>query len=120
VADLKLPGAVVLGGDVHTHYVTELHGKARNERSPVVATEFCGTSISSLSLPQARIEAAAKLNPHVHYARGDSRGYIGFTLSEKRLEARLMAVDDALQIDSPVRMAARFVVEAGRPAVVKD
>ena len=120
VANLKLPGVVVLGGDVHTHYVTELHRHAHDPRSPVVATEFCGTSISSLSLPQARIEAAAKLNPHVHYARGDARGYIGFTLSDKRLEARLMAVDDALNEDSAVRVAARFVVEAGRPAIVKD
>jgi alkaline phosphatase D len=100
--------------------VTELHRHAHDPRSPVVATEFCGTSISSLSLPQARIEAAAKLNPHVKYARGDARGYIGFTLSEKRLEARLMAVDDALTPDSAVRQAARFVVEAGRPAIVKD
>ncbi|TDM05611.1 MAG: alkaline phosphatase [Ideonella sp. MAG2] len=120
VAELKLPGAVVLGGDVHTHYVTELHRQPQDLRSPVVATEFCGTSISSLSLPQARIEAAAKFNPHVHYARGDARGYMGFTLSEQRLEARLMAVDDALNPESPVRVAARFVVEAGRPAIVKD
>ena len=120
VAELKLPGAVVLGGDVHTHYVTALHQQAQDLRSPVVATEFCSTSISSLSLPQARIEAAAKLNPHVHYARGDQRGYIGFTLSDKRLEARLMAVDDAMNPDSAVRVAARYVVEAGRPGAVKD
>ena len=31
-----------------------------------------------------------------------------------------MAVDDALDANSAVRVAARFVVEAGRPAVVKD
>jgi hypothetical protein len=31
-----------------------------------------------------------------------------------------MAVDDALTPDSAIRQAARFVVEAGRPAIVKD
>jgi phosphodiesterase/alkaline phosphatase D-like protein len=58
VARQQVPGVVVLGGDVHAHYVADLKADFNDARAPVCATEFCGTSISSLGLPQDRIEAA--------------------------------------------------------------
>ena len=50
VAAKKVPGVVVLGGDVHSNYVADLKADYDDPRSPIVASEFCGTSISSLSL----------------------------------------------------------------------
>ena len=38
-------------------------GRLRRPTAPVVASEFCGTSISSLSLAQSRIDAARELQP---------------------------------------------------------
>ena len=52
VAAKKVPGVVVLGGDVHSHYVADLKADYDDAKSPVIASEFCGTSISSLSLAQ--------------------------------------------------------------------
>jgi alkaline phosphatase D len=118
LAERRIGGAVVLGGDVHTHYVADLKADFDNPRSPTLASEFCGTSISSLSIAQARLETTLPLNPHIHYGRADQRGYIAFTLDAKRLDARLMAVADALDPASPVSVAARFSVEAGRPGIV--
>jgi alkaline phosphatase D len=115
LAARKLGGAVVLGGDVHSHYVADLKADFSDPRSATLATEFCGTSITSTGLEQARIDAARGFNPHLRYARSDKRGYASFSLSAKSLEARVMAVDDALDASSPVRVAARFHVEAGRP-----
>jgi alkaline phosphatase D len=115
VAERRLGGAVVLGGDVHAHYVADLRLDFDDPRGAVVATEFCGSSITSLGLEQARIDAARGFNPHLHHARADQRGYIGFTLDARRLEARLMAVADARDAASPVTVAVRFAVEAGRP-----
>jgi alkaline phosphatase D len=115
VAAKKLPGVVVLGGDVHSNYVTDLKADFDDPKSPVVASEFCGTSITSLSVAQSRIDAAREFNPHVRYARGDQRGYMSFELDPKRLAVRLQVVDRPADPESGVTTAARFVVEAGRP-----
>jgi len=115
VARRKLAGAVVLGGDVHANYVADVKTDFDNARAPVVATEFCGTSITSWPLAQEDIDRARPFNPHVKYARGDQRGYVRFTLDAKRMLAQLRVVDNALDPASGIRTAAGFVVEAGRP-----
>jgi alkaline phosphatase D len=120
LAARKLGGAVVLGGDVHAHYVADLKADFSDPRSATLATEFCGTSIASNGMEQAKVDAARGFNPHLRYARSDKRGYASFTLSAKSLQARLMAVDDALDAASPVRVAARFHVEAGHPGAQAD
>ena len=114
LAQRKVPGVVVLGGDVHSNYVADLKADFDDAKSPVVASEFCGTSITSLSLPQARIDAARGFNPHVRYARGDQRGYMHFALDAKQLQMQVRVVD-ALDPTSGVTTAARFVVDAQRP-----
>ncbi len=118
VAERAVPGVVVLGGDVHSNYVADLKADFDDPTSPVVATEFCGTSITSLSLPQARIDAARAFNPHVHYGRGDQRGYMRFRLDAKRLEAQLRVVDRPLDPASGITTAARFAVDPARPGAV--
>ncbi|ODV10073.1 MAG: hypothetical protein ABT20_09075 [Rubrivivax sp. SCN 70-15] len=115
VADKRVPGVVVLGGDVHTNYVADLRPDFDDPKSPVVASEFCGTSITSLSLPQSRIDAALAFNPHVKLARGDRRGYGRFRLDTEALHAELRVLDDARDPASGAGTLARFVVEAGRP-----
>jgi alkaline phosphatase D len=115
VAERKVPGVVVLGGDVHGNYVADLRPDYDDPKSPVVASEFCGTSITSLSLPQDRVDAARRFNPHIRYARSDERGYMRFSLDAKRLQASLRVVDDARDPASGIRTAARFTVDAERP-----
>jgi alkaline phosphatase D len=115
VAERKLPGAVVLGGDVHAHYVGDLKVDYDDAQSPVVASEFCGTSISSNGMAQSRVDAALPFNPHIHHARSDQRGYVSFTLDAKQLQAQLHAVRDPKNPASEVGVTARFAVELGRP-----
>jgi alkaline phosphatase D len=118
IAARRLGGTVVLGGDVHAHYVARLLADFDDPLSAVVASEFCGTSISSLSLPQPRIDAALGFNPHILHGNGTQRGSVRFTVDAKSMQAELRAVDDARDAASPVRTAARYVVEAGRPGPV--
>ena len=115
VAQRRVPGVVVLGGDVHTNYVSDLKADFDNANSAVVASEFCGTSITSLSLPQAQIDAARAFNPHVKYSRADQRGYMRFRLDAQQLHVALRVLDDARDADSGIATAARFVVDAARP-----
>lgn len=114
VAQRDLPNVVVLGGDVHAHYVCDLHDDFDKPDSPVVATEFCGSSISSHGAEQARLNRALPFNPHIRYGRSDQRGYMRFALDERQLQAELMAVDSPDDPNSAVTVAARFTVESGR------
>ncbi|HTP73838.1 MAG TPA: alkaline phosphatase D family protein [Burkholderiaceae bacterium] len=117
VAERKVPGVVVLGGDVHAHYVADLKVDFDDPRAPVVASEFCGTSITSRGLPQHRVAEALRHNPHIHYGRSDQRGYVAVRLDGEVLQASLMTVDNPENPNSAVGVAARFVVEARQPGV---
>ncbi|MEO6744197.1 MAG: alkaline phosphatase, partial [Caldimonas sp.] len=67
---------------------------------------------------QSRIDAARTFNPHIHYGRGDQRGYVRFRLDAKQLEAQLRVVDRPLDPASGVTTAARFVVDPAKPGAV--
>ena len=118
VAQRKVPGVVVLGGDVHSHYVADLKADDDDPAARVIATEFCGTSITSLGLAQARIDAARGFNPHIRFARSDQRGYMRFALAAKQLQVQLRVVDNALDPASGVATVARFSVDALKPGAV--
>jgi alkaline phosphatase D len=115
VRERRVPGVVVLGGDMHAHYVADLRADPQDPRSVPLASEFCGTSISSHGWPQARLDAIRDFNPDLKFARSDRRGAVRFHLDHRRLQASLLGVDDATRADSAVSVLARFVVEAGRP-----
>ena len=114
VVEKKVPGVVVLGGDVHANYVADLKLDFDDPKSAVIASEFCGTSITSLSVAQRHIDIAREYNPHIHYGRGDQRGYMRFELDRKELRASLEVVDRPGDPQSGVTTAARFVVDAAR------
>ncbi len=115
VAERALPGAVILGGDIHAHAVADLKPDFDDPKSPVVASEFCGTSISSRGPTAAQTQRTLERNPHLKYLRGDERGYIDFSLDSRTLQARLWSVDRPDDPASALRVAARYAVEAGRP-----
>ncbi len=114
-ADRRLGGAVVLSGDVHAFAVANLRADAFKPDAPIVASELCGTSISSRGLPQNLLDRLRPYNPDLLHARSDQRGYLALKLSEGDLRADLMVVQDPLNAFSPVDVSMRFVVEQGRP-----
>jgi alkaline phosphatase D len=115
IVQKQASGVVVFGGDVHAHYVADLKANFDNPRSATVATEFCGTSISSFGSNNATLQQSRPFNPHLKYARSDQRGYMSFTLTDRSLEARVMALDDVNLSDSAVQVVARYAVEPREP-----
>jgi alkaline phosphatase D len=115
VADRRVPGAIVLGGDVHTSYVADLKPDWRDDKAPVVASEFCGTSITSQGWTQAAMAPHLALLPHIRYGRGDDHGYMAFTVTAKETTVHVRSVDDVLKADSGMHTDASFVVEYNRP-----
>ena len=110
---------VLLGGDIHQNYVCRVHADADRPDSAVIASEFCGTSISSRSgTTQDKVDAVVRHNPHVMLARCDLRGYGLADITPERWTATLRTVDDPLRADSGASTLARFVVQDGRAGPV--
>jgi alkaline phosphatase D len=115
VAGLKnslVRNAVVLTGDVHSHWAAEVHERCDDPSSPGVATELVTTSISSGGDgSDSRDEIAAVLpeNPHVRYFSG-RRGYVRTRITAEELRADFRVVPYVSRPDAPVRTGASFVV----------
>ncbi|TXL75456.1 alkaline phosphatase [Vineibacter terrae] len=108
---------VVIGGDVHSFWVTDLK-RDNAAASPVVATELVGSSITSDGPSQATVDRALAHFLYLKYGRGDKRGYVAIELTGKALSAQFEAVDDVRDPQSGVTRLKDFVVENGRPGAV--
>lgn len=110
---------VLLGGDIHQNYVCRVLADAAQPESAVVASEFCGTSISSRSgTTQDKVDAVVRHSPHVLLARCEQRGYGLADITPARWTTTLRVLDDPLREDSGSSTLARFVVEDRRPGPV--
>ena len=118
IAQLRPANPLVIGGDVHSYWVCDLKPDFDDPRSPVVATEFCGTSITSQGPPQERVDASRADNPHIKFANSERRGYVRLEITPERCEAHLRALDSAKRRASAVTTLASYVVEQGRPGAV--
>ncbi len=111
---------VVISGDVHTFYACDLKDdflRPASAVNPVVATEFCGTSITSNGRSQARVDRYVADNPHIKYGRGDRRGFVMMEVTPEHADVRFQGVDDVQLADSGMATLTQFVVEDGRPGV---
>ncbi|MBS0540922.1 MAG: alkaline phosphatase D family protein [Proteobacteria bacterium] len=106
---------LVLGGDVHSFWTADLKRDYAAARSPIVATEFVGGSITSQPQADKTSQERASRNPHIRYAKGGVNGYGVVTLDARHAAVTFRTVDKVKERSSPVSDLARFVVEAGRP-----
>ncbi|MCS4295611.1 alkaline phosphatase D [Comamonas sp. BIGb0152] len=112
IGQAQLRNTVLLGGDIHQNYVCRIHDPEAAKPEQVLASEFCGTSISAHSgTTQARVDAIVAHNPHVLLARCDERGYGLCDISPKLWTTQLRVVNQPQYADSAAHTLARFVVE---------
>jgi alkaline phosphatase D len=113
---------VVISGDVHTFYAADLKhdfNRRTSSDNPVIATEFCGTSVTSSSRPQSRTDRYVAQNPHIRYGRSDRRGFVMMEVTPGRTTAHFQGIDDVTRAESGLSTVASFTVEAGRPGAVR-
>lgn len=111
----RIDDVVVLGGDVHRHVAAQLRARPGDPRSPVVASEFVATSLTSAGMPQSTMSLIRRANPDILHARSDVRGYMQLEVTERSLNCIARATDFPVLPHSRMRTLARFHVEAGRP-----
>jgi len=106
---------VMLGGDVHRHVAARLRPQPNQERSPVVASEFVATSLTSAGMPEATMALIRRCNPDILHMRSDVRGYMQLEVTEQSLHCHARATDFPVLPHSRMTPLASFLVEAGRP-----
>jgi alkaline phosphatase D len=123
---LRASGAsnpLVLSGDVHTFYASDLRPdplQPVGAGNPVVATEFCGTSVTSSSRPQSRTERYLADNPHILYGRSDKRGFMLLDVRPQQTTTLFIGLDNVHDVRSKAATLARFTVEDGKPGALKS
>ncbi|MGN6133052.1 MAG: alkaline phosphatase D family protein [Aureliella sp.] len=117
LADAKIANPVVLTGDIHSNWVNDLKVDFDNPQSPVIATEFVGTSISSggdgADRPKGADQTLAE-NPFVKFFNAQ-RGYVRCDVRANQWHTDYCVLDQVSQPESKFSIRASFVVEAGRP-----
>jgi len=119
--ELHVPNPVVLTGDIHTHWANELPMVPTQADTPVVATEFVCTSITSKgdgTAHPAGLEGMLSDNPFVKY-HSDQRGYVSCLIENKSWRSDFRTVEHVSRPGSPLLTPASFVVENGRSALQK-
>lgn len=119
IRDSKVSNPVVASGDIHSFFANDLKLDFDDRNSPVVATEFVGTSISSYGPPYELIARALPDNPHVHFFESRRRGYVCVDLQHERMDVRMRAVSDAHDPKAMIATLKTYVVEDGHPGVVE-
>jgi alkaline phosphatase D len=117
LADRKIANPVVLTGDIHSNWVNDLRVDDRKPDTPIVATEFVGTSICSgkngEDLP-ADMKPMLAENPFVKF-HNQQRGYVRCTVTPNEWRTDFRIVEDVTRLGAPVKTRASFVIESGKP-----
>ena len=117
VAASPVRDTLVLGGDVHSFWATDLKLDFEAPHSPTVASEFVGGSITSQGPPEARVQAAVARTPYIRYGRSGRYGYAHVVLDAKAAHVSFRAVDAIKSPQAGISTLQSFVVEVGRPGV---
>lgn len=122
LAERRVPNPVTIAGDIHSNWANELRVDDRQQDSPVVATEFVGTSISSGGngkLPENYLEPMLARNPFVKF-HSIERGYVRCSVTPQLWKTDYVAVEDVTKPGGKIVTRASFAVEAGKPGLQRS
>jgi alkaline phosphatase D len=111
----NIKNVVVLTGDSHKNWVNDLHLDADDINSPIIATEFMGTSISSAGDGSEDSPAGKELmnlNSHIKFYN-EQRGYVFFTITPTEMLSEFKVVPFVSRPNAPMKTIARFLVKNG-------
>ncbi len=113
----RISNPIVLTGDIHTNWAADLKPDFASETSPVVGTEFVGTSISTGgdgSDVRPTTPLILSENPHIKFFNAQ-RGYVRCSVTPSRWQTDYRIIDAITRPDANVSTRASFVVEDSRP-----
>jgi alkaline phosphatase D len=121
LADRRVANPVVLAGDIHSTWFSDLKLNFDDPASPSVAVEFVATSVSSdfpIAFDAPLKQVNPVLNPHVRYFDGSRRGYLRAEVGRDAWRTDVRVVDTIEVRNAPVYTSASYAVEAGQHTLV--
>ncbi len=119
IAQTRVSNPVVIGGDSHAFFANDLRVDFDDPNSPIVASEFVGTSITSPGPSYERVAATLPDNPHIHFFESRRRGYVSVDLDAKQMTTRLRVVSDVTDPNASCSTLKTFAVESGKAGVAE-
>jgi alkaline phosphatase D len=117
IAEPGVGNVINLGGDVHRHLASQLRLRPNDPSSPIVASEFVCSSITSRGLPELATEVMRSGNPDLVHARSDERGYAFIEITPAAARCDFRATPFPARLDVPLVSQAKCLVEAGHAGV---
>jgi alkaline phosphatase D len=115
--ETRAANPIVLSGDVHVHYGSDLKLDYENPRSETIGVELTNSAITSGG-DGAEVSANWELiradNPHIKY-HSARRGYIACTATPAAMRADFKVLDRVSVPDATDRIGGSLVVESGHP-----
>ena len=114
VVDAKLNNVVTLGGDVHCNVAANLRLEPNNPQSPIVASEFVTTSITSRGLGDKPAALIRESNSDLLHYRSDERGYSLITVTPKEVRCDFRTTKFPAGTEAGLKTQASYVVKNGK------
>jgi alkaline phosphatase D len=111
----KLGNLVVLAGDSHTNRVYDVKANFADPSSATLATEFCGTSISTNGTKSKyKTSYSEPREPHQKFF-DNHRGYVRCEMTKDVWTSEYRVANSIADPELPLRKLAAFAVENGKP-----
>ena len=107
-----------LGGDVHRHVAAELRLRPNEATSPIVASEFVCSSITTRGVSEAVMELMRASNPDIVHGRADERGWALIDVRPDAVRCEFRATPFPVRAQARLHTQARFVVQHDSPRVL--
>jgi alkaline phosphatase D len=109
---------IVVDGDIHAFQVANVNAQPNDIGSPVVASEFTVTSITSQGIGQRGLDERRRINPNILLSDASRRGYLLMDFARERMQCDLVTVDTVREREATRGLLARYVVENGKPGPI--
>ncbi len=113
VVDAQLQNVVTLGGDVHCNVAAPLRLEPNNLQSPIVASEFVTTSITSRGLGDKPAALIRESNADLLHYRADERGYSLITVTPDEVRCDFRTTRFPAGSEPGFKTQASYVVKRG-------
>ena len=114
VVDAKLNNVVTLGGDVHCNVAAPLRLEPNNPASPIVASEFVTTSMTSRGLGDKAAAIIRESNADLLHYRPDERGYSLITVTSDQVRCDFRTTKFPAGSETVLKTQASYVVKNGK------
>ncbi len=114
VMSRAIPNTMVLTGDIHSAWISDLKADFEEPASATVATEFVTSSITADNPFANQLRLLVPVNDHIRYYDG-RHGYGRCEVTPERWQTDVRAMENVTEPDAAIETVASFVVEAGQP-----